>query len=112
MKLIHIFVIWGLSKTIAGTCTEYSITKTVDSTIHKAYLFQREFLGSLIECATYCLRGAKCKSLAYTAAKECNMFTKSREDDPSLVKAEIGTYYVSKADLPTVTANLSLSLSL
>ena len=85
-----------------GVCPEYPVPKTADTTLHVAYLYQRITLGSLALCLNHCLRGTKCKSIAYTLTGECRLFTKSVEDDPSLATAEIGTLYVSRSRLHSV----------
>ncbi|XP_062587292.1 uncharacterized protein LOC134248917 [Saccostrea cucullata] len=102
MKFFSIFgFLPTVGLTVAGTCSEYTITKSADSTLHQAYLYQSLTLSTLIECASYCLRGAKCKALAHTSSQTCKLFTKSKEEDPSLVQTEIGTNYVTKSDLPS-----------
>eukprot|EP00105_Crassostrea_gigas_P004659 XP_011417937.1 PREDICTED: uncharacterized protein LOC105321360 [Crassostrea gigas] len=85
----------------ANTCVEYSVSKTPNSTVHVGYLYQTLVLGTLTECSSHCVRGAKCKALAYTSTKQCKLFTKSSEDDPTLVIPETGTYYVSRSSIPT-----------
>ena len=85
-----------------GVCPEYPVPKRADTTLHVAYLYQRITLGSLALCLNHCLRGTKCKSIAYTLTGECRLFTKSVEDDPSLATAEIGTLYVSRSRLHSV----------
>ena len=85
-----------------GVCPQYPVPKRADTTLHVAYLYQRITLGSLALCVNHCLRGTKCKSIAYTLTGECRLFTKSVEDDPSLAIAEIGTLYVSRSRLHSV----------
>ena len=85
-----------------GVCPQYPVPKRADTTLHVAYLYQRITLGSLALCLNHCLRGAKCKSIAYTLTGECRLFTKSVEDDRSLATAEIGTLYVSRSRLHSV----------
>lgn len=102
MELYWILSLLPLSfMSASGTCVEYSVSKTPNTTVHAGYLYQNLALGTITECASHCVRGTKCKALAYTSTQQCKLFTKSREDDASLVISEVGTYYVSRSDIPT-----------